>query len=104
MTSPITFTLDQLMSWHPCPAWPQARILALAAERSEWTLREALACEEIPAEDRHWLAVRALPAPLARLWAADCALRALLRERTAGREPDPRSWEAGSRECCSRVG
>jgi len=29
-----------------------------------------------------------------RLFAADCAERALLREREAGREPDDRSWEA----------
>ena len=29
-----------------------------------------------------------------RLFAADCAERALWRERAAGREPDPRSWEA----------
>ena len=30
----------------------------------------------------------------ARLFAADCAERALKGERNAGREPDPRSWEA----------
>ena len=30
----------------------------------------------------------------ARLFAADCSERALLRERAAGREPDPRSWTA----------
>ena len=30
----------------------------------------------------------------ARLFAADCAERALEGERSAGREPDPRSWEA----------
>jgi hypothetical protein len=29
-----------------------------------------------------------------RLFACDCAERALKRERKAGREPDPRSWEA----------
>lgn len=29
-----------------------------------------------------------------RLFAADCAERALLQERAAGREPDPRSWAA----------
>ena len=28
------------------------------------------------------------------LWAAECAERALLREREAGREPDKRSWKA----------
>ena len=32
--------------------------------------------------------------PRLRLFAADCAERALLRERTAGREPDSRSWAA----------
>lgn len=29
-----------------------------------------------------------------RLFAADCAVRALIRARESGREPDPRSWEA----------
>ena len=29
-----------------------------------------------------------------RIFACDCAERALLREREAGREPDPRSWKA----------
>jgi len=28
-----------------------------------------------------------------KLWACDCAERALIREREAGREPDPRSWK-----------
>lgn len=31
---------------------------------------------------------------ISRLFASDCAERALLRERGAGREPDPRSWRA----------
>lgn len=31
---------------------------------------------------------------LLREWACDCAERALNRKREAGREPDPRSWEA----------
>lgn len=32
--------------------------------------------------------------PWLRLFACDCASRSLLRERVAGREPDPRSWAA----------
>jgi len=35
-----------------------------------------------------------LDAPWLRLFAADCAERALLRERAAGREPNHRSWTA----------
>jgi hypothetical protein len=37
-----------------------------------------------------------LDAPILRLFAADCAERALLREQAAGREPDPRSWAAAA--------
>jgi hypothetical protein len=37
-----------------------------------------------------WMCYAARPL---KLWACDCAERALLRERAAGREPDPRSWK-----------
>ena len=47
-----------------------------------WALR-AVPPEEAQRRDR-----------LARLYACDCAQRALERERTQGREPDPRSWKA----------
>ena len=41
------------------------------------------AMRSLPGHDREW-----------RLYACDCAERALLREREAGREPDPASWSA----------
>ena len=37
---------------------------------------------------------KGLPEHILHHFACDCAERALLRERAAGREPDPRSWEA----------
>ena len=73
----------------------------------EW-LNEGLLCEvescqehePLSREDKNascrlrivqtWL----LTSRILRLFAADCAERALLRERNADREPDPRSWEA----------
>lgn len=47
-----------------------------------WALR-AVPPEDVPERDY-----------IARMFAADCAERALSRERKAGREPDSRSWKA----------
>lgn len=51
---------------------------------------------DVPAKDRLWTAMHngVLPDRTLRIFAADCAERALLRERSAGREPDARSWRA----------
>ena len=73
----------------------------------EW-LQEGLLCEVEPCpkhkplrgEDKsvscrlRVVATFPLVARVLRLFACDCAERALLRERKAGREPDERSWEA----------
>jgi len=48
----------------------------------------------VPIGDRIWLGITLLDDPRRRLFACDCAERALSRERDAGREPDPRSWAA----------
>lgn len=51
---------------------------------------------DVPAKDRLWTVLHAgvLPDKTLRLFACDCAERALTREHDAGREPDPRSWAA----------
>lgn len=51
---------------------------------------------DVPAKDRLWTVLHAgvLPDKTLRLFACDCAERALTNERDAGREPDPRSWTA----------
>ena len=92
MRDAITFTLDQLGGWRPC--WDEDKILALAGARTEFTLREVLTHPGIKAVNKVWVACHAMPPREARLFRADCALRCLVRERAAGREPDPRSWNA----------
>jgi hypothetical protein len=51
---------------------------------------------DIPASDKLWclLHEEVIPAPQLHLLACEYAERSLLREREAGREPDPRSWAA----------
>jgi len=51
---------------------------------------------DVPPQDRLWTVLHdgVLPDKMLRLFACDCAERALTREREAGREPDVRSWEA----------
>lgn len=51
---------------------------------------------DVPAKDRLWTVCHdgVLPDRMFRLFACDCAERALLAERAAGREPDARSWES----------
>ena len=58
------------------------------------TVREIIDAP-IPWMDRLWVLVRVIDDD--RMWreyACDCADRALIRERNAGREPDARSWRA----------
>jgi hypothetical protein len=88
-------TVDDVMAWGPCRDYPRDRVAAL------WGEHEALNAEQIldldiPATDRLWAVLRRpfLDDHRLRLFAADCAERALRRERAKGHEPDPRSWAA----------
>jgi len=49
---------------------------------------------DIPAEDRLWAVLRMVPDPILHEFACRIAEAVLMRERRAGREPDPRSWAA----------
>ena len=93
MTCLPTVTLEQVLARRPC--WPQEQIREAAGARG-WTADEVLALEDTPPADRLWVVLHPdwLPPWILRLSAADCAMRALHRERVAGREPDPRSWAA----------
>jgi len=94
MTCLPTVTLEQVLARRPC--WPQEQIREAAGARGAWTADEVLALEDTPPADRLWVVLHPdwLPPWILRLSAADCAMRALHRERVAGREPDPRSWAA----------
>ena len=90
-----TISLDQVLARGPCPDWPESRIRELAATRESWTALDVLRCRRIPHEDRLWLVLHTgvIPDHEQRLFTVICAERALRRERRAGREPDPQSWE-----------
>jgi hypothetical protein len=83
-----------IMSLKPCPAWPESRVREAVPE--EITIVDFLRADHIPPEDRLWVAVHPdfCTDSLMRIFAGDCAERALISERDAGRDPDPRSWEA----------
>ena len=80
------------------PCYTKSLLDELLARYSEWTPRLVLEQQDVPAKDRLWVVLRrgALPDRVLRLFAAECAEHALLREREAGREPDARSFAAVS--------
>ena len=90
-----TVTVDEVMSWEPCKEYPRERVTALFADRETITALDVLEMD-IPAEDRLWAVLREemVPAPILHEFACRCAEAALMQERKAGREPDPRSWAA----------
>jgi hypothetical protein len=89
-----TVDSELIMSLGPCDDWPESRVWRAVPKRIPLT--EFLRAEHIPVDDRLWVALhrKILSDRILRLFACDCAERALQRERDAGREPDPRSWNA----------
>jgi hypothetical protein len=88
-------TVDQVMSWKPCERYTRELIEQLFAGRESLSAVDILKLD-IPTEDRLWAVLREelIPAPVLHEFACGCAEQALLSERKAGREPDPRSWTA----------
>jgi len=88
-------TVKMVMAWNPCDRYTEDVVRGLFGKRKYLTVRDVLALD-IPVDDRFWVVLREelLSAKIMRLFACDCAERALERERTAGREPDKRSWDA----------
>jgi hypothetical protein len=83
-----------IMSFGPCDDWPEDRVREAVPE--EITIVDLLRAAHIPPQDRLWVALHDefCSHSLMRLFACACAERALTSEREAGRDPDPRSWEA----------
>ena len=88
-------TIDLVMSWNPCKEYTLERVEELFAGREALTPQEVAALD-IPAADKLWVLLREeiIPAEVLHELACKFAERPLLRERDAGREPDPRSWKA----------
>ena len=90
-----TFTRSDVMSWRPCYG-EDATIRIMEGLPAEMTAIDVLRHESATPADRLWCVLRpeVLSDQTLRLFAAWCARTALDAERTAGREPDPRSWAA----------
>jgi hypothetical protein len=86
----MKITVDMVMAANPCAEYPLSRVEVLWAGRESLTPRE-IAALEIPEDDRLWALIsRCLDERQQRLFACDCAERAL----TLVGSPDPRSVEA----------
>lgn len=88
-------TVEQVMEWGPCGEYTEERVRKLFKGRRRVTALDVLPMW-IPLDDRFWVVLREdmIDARTLRLFACDCAERALQRERKHGREPDRRSWDA----------
>ena len=82
-------TLDQVLALPRCSSYPDDRVRELFGTRKRVTVR-TIATAPIPVADRIWLLVRLMDARTQRIFACDCADRALARIAS----PDPRSIEA----------
>lgn len=87
-------TLDQLMAWGPCLS--RSALLTLTRGRKKLTPAEICDLDAAAAEQRLWVLLRPelIPEPTLHELVCQFAERALIRERTAGREPDPALWDA----------
>jgi hypothetical protein len=90
------YTVSNIMTASPCATYSLARVVELWAGRDGLTAAE-IGALPLPSEDRLWALTHVcLSERNQRILVCDCAGRALVRERGAGREPDPRSVEAVS--------
>lgn len=96
----ITVTVQDIMAMHPCQpteddpddGYPESKLQHLFGARQSVTLPEICDDARVPIGDRLWVLHRLLPEPLVHEAACRYAERALDRERTEGRDPDPHSW------------
>lgn len=90
-----TFTRAGVLSWRPCCGENETLRIMKGLPR-KMTALHVLRHEAATPEDRLWCVLRTgvLSDRTLRMFAAWCARTALDTMRTAGREPDPRSWAA----------
>jgi hypothetical protein len=91
----MKYRVEDVLRREPCAEYTPERIRELFAGRESMGLDEILQLD-IPAVDKYWVLAHVdwLTERGLRLVACDIAEQCLLRERSAGREPDERSWEA----------
>lgn len=99
----MLLSIEQVIGFGPCtdnfPYRDPSYIRGLFGGKDAIEHREVLEIEAVPSGDKVWVLLQLLNTTLnkerdLRLFACDCAERALNREREAGREPDRRSYDA----------
>jgi hypothetical protein len=90
-----TVTIEQVMGWDPCEEYTREKVEELFAGREVLTARDIVDLD-ISNEDKMWALLHNefLSDRQMHLFACEVAEKALVTEREAGREPDPRSWAA----------
>jgi hypothetical protein len=103
MNKQLTCTPEQVHKWKPCDRkrgekYSPANLRKLYAShgKTRATALDIIGWQEIPVDDRFWAVLREdlIPSKILHEFACREAHRALMAERKAGREPDPRSWAA----------
>jgi len=88
------YNSDEIYKLGICYKKYELDALFLKAGVTDVSILDILKTDLIPNQDKIYICSKILPDKLLHGFACDCAERALLRERNAGREPDKRSWEA----------
>lgn len=90
-----TLTVDLIMLFNPA-CWTRKQIAQQFGGRKRCSVFDVLTCEAVKPVDKFWLLLRSefLSDKHKRLFACDCAARALRRKSKAGRKPDSRSYAA----------
>lgn len=97
-----SYTAQDIMALGPCQptedrpdaGYPESKLRMLFGDRQSVTLLDICDDARVPVWDRQWVLHRLLPEPLVHEAVCRYAERALDRERTKGREMDPRSCAA----------
>ena len=89
----MRITVDSVMALGPCEDWHRERVEEWFGGRKYAYVKTALRDDAIGMDDRLWLVTCLIGERCRRLFACDCAERALTRERENGWS-DERCWEA----------
>jgi len=96
-THETRITPEMIRSWCPCFRWTDERIIEAFGGREYVTVTDILRATSddiISISNAFFWVLReeVIDARTLRIFACDCAERALNRERAAGREPGPENW------------
>lgn len=84
-------TVEEIMSWGPCPGYPESRLRALIGDGVSF---EAWLKVEIPAEDRIWVCCRCFPRPVVKRAVRRIVIRAVTNQARCCGIEEVETWAA----------